>query len=258
MDEKTPIIKVRNLSNYLGDHWVHQNLDMTIYKNETYAIVGASGAGKTTILRNIIKLLKPTSGDIEVLGVDMLNAQAKDTTNIRRRWGILFQQAALFSSMTVLENVMFPLHEFTSLSKKLCTELAKLKIGLAGLPMKAANKLPGELSGGMKKRAALARAIALDPEILFLDEPTSGLDPKGSEAIDDLIIQLSRSLDLTTVLVTHDLDTMWCVADRVGFLGDKKMLAELPMKELVKNPHPLIQEYFSGKRGSVRNKYYEE
>ena len=258
MTEKTPIITIRNLSNYLGEHWVHQNLDMTVYKNETYAIVGASGAGKTTILRNIIKLLKPTSGEIEVLGVDMLGAKPKETLQVRRRWGILFQQSALFSSMTVLENVMFPLLEFTSLSKKLCTELAKMKIGLTGLPISAANKLPGELSGGMKKRAALARAIALDPEILFLDEPTSGLDPQGSEAIDDLIVQLCHSLELTTVLVTHDLDTMWCVADRVGFVGEKKMLAELPMKELVKNPHPMIQAYFSGKRGKVRNKYYEE
>jgi len=257
MTDRKPIIEIRNLCNYLGGNWVNKDLNMTVYQHETYALVGASGSGKTTILRSIIKLLTPTSGNINVLGIDILNAKHADTVEVRKRWGILFQQAALFSSMTVLENVLFPLREFTTLSKKLCVELAKMKIGLTGLPMSAANKLPGELSGGMKKRAALARAIALDPEILFLDEPTSGLDPQGAEAIDDLLHQLCESLGLTTVIVTHDLDTMWSVADRVGFVGEGKVLAELPMKELIKSTNPTIQKYFSGKRGKVRNEYYE-
>lgn len=250
---KEPIIEVRNLCNFLGGTWVHQGLNMTVYKNETYAIVGGSGSGKTTVLRNIIKLLPPTSGEIKVFGTDILNASQEIGIQIRQRWGILFQQSALFSSLTVLENILFPLQEFTTLSKKMCVELAKMKIALSGLPMDASDKLPGELSGGMKKRAALARAIALDPEILFLDEPTAGLDPKGAEGIDELVQNLSTALGLTIVIITHDLDTLWQVTDRVGFMGEGKMLAELPMKELVQHPHPIIQNYFSGARGKIRH-----
>ncbi len=250
---KEPIIEIRNLSNCLGGKWIHQGLNLTVYKNETYAIVGGSGSGKTTVLRNILKLLKPTSGEIKVFGTDILNAPAEETIQIRQRWGILFQQSALFSSLTVLENILFPLREFTTLSKKICIELARMKIAMSGLPLDAADKLPGELSGGMKKRAALARAIALDPEILFLDEPTAGLDPKGAEGIDELVQNLSKSLGLTIVIITHDLDTLWQVTDRVGFMGEGKMLAELPMPELVKHTNPIIQEYFSGARGKIRH-----
>ena len=246
------VVQIENLRNYLGGHWVHDGVNLHVKKGEIYAVVGGSGAGKTTILRSILMLQKPTSGTIKVFDVNLLEASLEENTNIRRRWGMLFQQGALFSSLTVLENVMFPLLEFTRLKKSLAHDIAMMKITMTGLPPEAGNKLPGELSGGMRKRAALSRALALDPELLFLDEPTSGLDPKGAEAFDKLVRNLRDSLNLTILMVTHDLDSLWDVADTVGFLGDGLMIAEQNMSDLINNKNPLIQDYFSGPRGQLR------
>lgn len=254
MDDQECLIEVNHLRNFLGGNWVHNDLSMRVYRGEIYAIVGGSGSGKTTLLRSILLLQKPVSGQIKVFGVDLLRARNQERIKLQRRWGVLFQQGALFSSLTVLENVLFPLKEFSTLSPQLMKEVAMMKIALTGLPEDAAYKLPGELSGGMRKRAALSRAIALDPELLFLDEPTSGLDPKGAEAFDELICGLKTALNLTIVMVSHDLDSLWDVTNRVAFLGEGKVLAEASMNELVKNTHPAIQNYFSGKRGELRIK----
>lgn len=254
MENQECIIEINHLRNFLGGNWVHNDLSLRVYRGEIYAIVGGSGSGKTTLLRSILMLQKPVSGQIKVFDVDLLKARGRERIKLQWRWGVLFQQGALFSSLTVLENVLFPLKEFTKLSPQLMKELAMMKIALTGLPEDAAYKLPGELSGGMRKRAALSRAIALDPELLFLDEPTSGLDPKGAEAFDDLILGLKKALNLTIVMVSHDLDSLWDIADRVAFLGEGKVLAEAPMQELVKNTNPIIQNYFKGKRGELRIK----
>jgi phospholipid/cholesterol/gamma-HCH transport system ATP-binding protein len=251
------IVEVKGLSNFLGGNWVHKDLNIKVFRGEIYAIVGGSGSGKTTLLRSILMLQKPNSGEVNVFGVNMFEASQKETLKVRRRWGMLFQHGALFSSLTVLENILFPLKEFTKLSTSLLNEIAMMKIAMTGLPEDAAFKLPGELSGGMLKRAALSRALALEPELLFLDEPTSGLDPQGAGEFDELIRGLKQALNLTIVMVSHDLDSLWEVSDRVAFLGEGRVLAEQPMSELVKNPDPIIQNYFSGPRGSLRIKAYQ-
>lgn len=248
MTMQQPTIQVTGLKNYLGNRWVHDGLNFEINENEIVAIIGASGCGKTTLLRSILMLNTQTAGDIEVFGINTLTASFEQRMLIRRRWGVMFQSAALFSSFTLLENVIFPMHELTNLSRQMKKELAQLKIELSGLEPDAALKYPSELSGGMKKRAALARAIAVDPELLFLDEPTAGLDPKSAGELDDLVLEMRENLGLTFVIVTHDLDTLWRVPDRVMFIGDGKVLALMPMQELVKQTHPLIRGYFSGPR----------
>lgn len=252
MNDSQDIIQVSHLKNYLGNQWVHKDVNFTVKKGEIFCIVGPSGCGKTTVLRSIVKLLTPTAGDINVLGTDIINSNEDELEHLRRYWGVLFQHAALFSSLNLLENVMFPLNEFTEFSKKIKTELALLKISMVGLPQSAAARMPSELSGGMKKRGALARAIALDPTILFLDEPTTGLDPQGAEALDDLVLHLRDNLGLTIVIVTHDLDTLWHIADRVCFLAEGETIATLPMDELLEFDHPIVQSYFSGPRGQLR------
>ncbi|MCH9769940.1 MAG: ATP-binding cassette domain-containing protein [Gammaproteobacteria bacterium] len=257
MSNQQPIITIENLKNYLGEHWVHNGVDLTIYKGEVLAIIGPSGCGKTTLIRSILMLQSYTSGLIKIFDVDLKHCDQQQAAAIRARWGVMFQNSALFSSLTVLENVMFPLQEMTDLPKKLCEEIALVKINLAGLELSAADKYPAELSGGMKKRAALARAIVLDPEIVFLDEPTSGLDPKSAGELDALVLHLRESLGLTFVMVTHDLDSLWQVPDRILFLGEGKALTVAPMKQLVQNQHPLIQAYFSGPRAEVRQRMGE-
>lgn len=243
------IIEVRHLKNYLGDQWVHEDVNFTINRGEIVAIVGGSGSGKTTILRSLLMLLIPTSGSIKIFDQELIGCDEKTATHIRRRFGMLFQHSALFSSLTLLENVMFPMDEFTHLPKSLKHDIALLKILLAGLPASAAVKYPSELSGGMQKRAALSRAIALDPELLFLDEPTAGLDPNSADAFDELLLHLRDNLGLTVVMVTHDLDSIWRVTDKVIFLGEGKVLAEKPIHEMIKDPNPLIQAFFNGPRG---------
>ena len=246
------IIEIDNLKNYLGGRWVHDGLNLTIHPKEIIAIIGASGCGKTTLLRTILMLRQASAGRIRVFGQDITQCSVKIADQVRSRWGVMFQSGALFSALTVMENITFVLHEFTTLSKARQEELALLKISLAGLEASAADKYPSELSGGMRKRAAVARAIALDPDLLFLDEPTAGLDPKSAGELDDLMLHLRDSLGLTLVMVTHDPDTLWRVPDRVVFIGEGKVLAAEPMAQLVHNQHPLIQAYFSGPRAGVR------
>jgi len=248
------IIQVRDLQTQLGGVFIHDKLDLDIKSGEIMAIIGDSGCGKTTLLQAILLLLTPKMGSIRIFDQEILKLNMRQETELKRRWGVMFQHSALFSSLSILENVAFPLKEFTNLPKKLINEIALLKLSMVGLPMSAANKWPSELSGGMQKRAAMARAIAMDPELLFLDEPTSGLDPQSAGAFDDLILHMRESLGLTVVLVTHDLDTIWHVPDRVAFIADKKVVANQPIAELVRFSHPSVQEYFSGLRAKARER----
>ncbi|HLB56853.1 MAG TPA: ATP-binding cassette domain-containing protein [Coxiellaceae bacterium] len=242
------IIQVEHLKNNLGGTWVHKDVTFSVKPQEIIAIIGGSGCGKTTLLRSILRLLIPTGGNVSVFGTDVVHASEKELLEVQKRWGVMFQGGALFSSLTVLENIMYLLDEYAALSHSSKIELAHLKIAMSGLEPDAAYKYPSELSGGMKKRAALARAIALDPELIFLDEPTAGLDPKSAGDLDDLMLDMRKNLGLTFVMVTHDLDTLWYVPDRVLFLGEGKVLADQPMEMLHKNTHPAIQSYFSGHR----------
>lgn len=242
------IIAVKDLKNILGEQVILDHLNLDIHKGEILAIVGGSGSGKTTLLRSILKLIPATSGSIHIFGKDILHCDTETFHSVQHRWGVLFQHSALFSALTVLENVQFPLRTFTDLPKYAQKEIAMLKIAMSGLPPEAASKYPAELSGGMQKRAALARAIAMDPELLFLDEPTSGLDPQSAGAFDDLILDLREGLGLTVVMVTHDIDSLAHIADRVAFLGQGKVLAVKPLKELMQENNKLIQAYFSGPR----------
>ncbi|MDR3477567.1 MAG: ATP-binding cassette domain-containing protein [Gammaproteobacteria bacterium] len=257
MTTNDTIIEVKNLKTQLGGAWIHKDVNLEVKRGEILAIVGGSGSGKTTLLREILMLLKPTAGTIRVFDVEMTTASSSVLLKVQRRWGVLFQQNALFSSLTLLENVAFPLREHTQLDEATIQKLALLKIELAGLPRGAATKFPSELSGGMQKRAGLARAIVLDPELLFLDEPSAGLDPDSAGALDELILDLQATLGLTIIMVTHDLDSLWKVSNRVAFLGEGKVLAVEPMKELVKNPNKLIKAFFNGPRGRVAEQQYE-
>ena len=240
-----PIIEIKGLKNYLGGEWVHSDVNLTVNKGEILAIIGGSGSGKTTILRSLLMLQKPTAGSIKIFGENISTLSAHETDRLRRRWGMMFQHSALFSAMTVLENIVFPMIEFTQLDKKFTHELAMLKIKLVGLPKEAAGKYPAELSGGMQRRAAAARAIAMDPELLFLDEPTTGLDPHSARQFDDLILFLRDTLQLTIVMVSHDFESLKKTSDRIAFVGGGKILSIEPIAELMKNSDPLIADYFS-------------
>lgn len=239
------MIEIKNMKNYLGGQWVHSDVNLTVEKGEILAIIGGSGSGKTTVLRSLLMLLKPTSGSVKVFGEEIYELDSHEAFMLRRRWGMLFQHSALFSAMNVLENVMFPMREFTELDEEFMQQLALLKIALVGLPIDAAGKYPAELSGGMQRRAAAARAIAMDPELLFLDEPTTGLDPRSARLFDDLVVFLRNSLNLTIVMVSHDIESLKRATDRVAFIGDGKILSVEPIQDLMKNKHPLIAEYFS-------------
>jgi len=252
-----PIIEIKGLSTYLGGHWVNKDLDLTVQQGEVMGIVGGSGAGKTTVLREMLWLQKPNSGSIKVFGTEITTASSRALLALQRRWGVLFQSNALFSSLTVLENVAFPLKEHTSLDHETINELALLKILMVGLPADAAIKYPAELSGGMQKRAAFARAIVLDPELIFLDEPSAGLDPNSAEGIDDLILNLQGTMGLTVVIITHDMDSLWRVTNRVAFLGEGRVLCVEPMAKLCVNPHPEIKQFFSGPRGRAIKGTYQ-
>lgn len=241
----TNLIEVKDLKNYIGGQWVHKDLNLSIRKGEILAIIGGSGSGKTTLLRCILMLLKPTSGTIHVFNEDISRLNDHEALAIRRRWGMLFQHSALFSSMTVLENIMFPMREFTTLGKTFMNALAMIKLALTGLPNEAALKYPSELSGGMQRRAATARAIAMDPELLFLDEPTTGLDPVGARQFDELVVFLRDALNLTIVMVSHDVESLKRCTDRVAFIGEGKILSVEPFDKLRQNKHPLIADYFS-------------
>lgn len=251
------ILEIEGLVTRFGEQTVHDNLDLRIEQCEIVAIVGGSGAGKTTLLREMIMLQRPAAGAIRLFGQNILDASEAHEAALRRRFGVLFQQGALFSALTVKENVMVPLREHSAIGPRLMSELADLKIALAGLPPAAANKYPRELSGGMIKRAALARALALDPDLLFLDEPSAGLDPISAGALDDLILQLRDALGLTVVMVTHDMDSLWRVTDRVAFLGEKRVLAFAPMEQLVAEPHAQIHDYFQGPRARAAAQFQQ-
>jgi phospholipid/cholesterol/gamma-HCH transport system ATP-binding protein len=247
-DKDLPI-KVEGLVSQFGDHVVHDGLDLEVRPGEILGRVGGSGAGKSVLLNTLIGLKAPEGGRVMIFGHDLASASTADWEEIERSWGVLFQQGALFSNLTVLENVAAPLVEHTSLSIPTVNDIATLKIALVGLPPEAAALKPAELSGGMIKRASLARALALDPMLLFLDEPTSGLDPIGAAAFDELIAGLSASLNLTVFMITHDLDSLHAICDRVAVIADKKVVATGTIAELERSDHPWIKQYFLGPRG---------
>ncbi|GAB3334444.1 ABC transporter ATP-binding protein [Marilutibacter aestuarii] len=248
-DADTPIIQVKGLVNRFGKQVVHDGLDLSVRRGEILGVVGGSGTGKSVLMRSILGLRRPDEGEIEVLGIDALSDDATQRREIERRTGVLFQDGALFSSLTVGENVQVPLKEYhPHLPDSLLYELALLKVKLAGLPAEALEKLPAQLSGGMRKRAGLARALALDPPLLFLDEPTAGLDPIGAAAFDRLIQTLQQALGLTVFLITHDLDTLYAICDRVAVIADRKVLVNAPIEEVERFDHPWVQEYFHGPR----------
>ncbi|QHB70037.1 ABC transporter ATP-binding protein [Stenotrophomonas sp. 364] len=243
------VIRVRGLVNRFGAQLVHDGVDLDVRRGEILGVVGGSGTGKSVLMRSILGLREPDDGQIEVLGVDARSSDPASRLHIERNTGVLFQDGALFSSLTVGENVQVPLKEHhRELPERWHYELALLKVKLAGLPADAINKLPSQLSGGMRKRAGLARALALDPPLLFLDEPTAGLDPIGAAAFDRLIKTLQEALGLTVFLITHDLDTLYAICDRVAVLADKKVIANAPLHEIEQLDHPWIQEYFHGPR----------
>ena len=244
-----PVIRVRGLQNRFGDHEVHKDLNLDVRCGEILGVVGGSGTGKSVLMRSILGLQQPAAGTVEVFGkqVDHLdNTQAKD---LRRRWGVLFQDGALFSSLTVAENIEVPLREFYRLTPQLMDEIAGYKINMVGLPRHAGALLPSSLSGGMRKRAGMARALALDPQLLFLDEPTAGLDPISAAAFDELIRTLRDTMQLTVFLITHDLDTLHAICDRIAVIADGIVLTVGTIPELLAFDHPWVQEYFRGPRG---------
>jgi phospholipid/cholesterol/gamma-HCH transport system ATP-binding protein len=244
-----PII-VEGVTNRFGEQVVHENLSLKVRRGEILGVVGGSGSGKSVLMRSIIGLQVPSEGSIEVFGQPMIGVDPDENMGVRSRWGVLFQGGALFSTLTVGENVEVPLKQFyPELSPELLHEIAGYKVRLSGLPEGTASKYPSQLSGGMKKRAGLARALALDPELLFLDEPTAGLDPIGAAAFDKLTRELTDTLGLTVFLITHDLDTLFEICDRVAVLADRKVIAVGTIPELLATDHPWIQEYFNGPRG---------
>ena len=248
----TPAIRVRGLEVGFGEHLVMRGLDLDLWRGEVLGFVGASGAGKSVLTRTILGLQPKRAGVIEVDGRDLDQLPLAERRRVDRGWGVLFQQGALFSSLTVRQNIEAPMREHLDISPGLRTELAMLKLRLVGLPPDAADKLPSELSGGMIKRAALARALALDPGVLFLDEPTSGLDPISAGAFDELIATLQATLGLTVFMVTHDLDSLYAICDRVAVLGEGKVIAIGAIAELLQSQQPWIREYFHGPRGQGR------
>ncbi len=243
------VIEIEHLDTRFGANVVHRDVGFAVQRGEIFALVGASGCGKSTLLRETIVLQRPQSGSIRVFGREVVGMDDEQALPLRRRWGVMFERGALFSALTVSENVCMVLEEHADLSPALRAEVAAVKIALAGLPADAGPKYPSELSGGMRKRAALARAMALDPELLFLDEPTAGLDPLSASGIDELVRYLRDALGLTIMMVTHDLDLLWRTADRVAVLGEGRILGIGTMTELSKSDDALIREYFYGPRG---------
>jgi phospholipid/cholesterol/gamma-HCH transport system ATP-binding protein len=248
------VIEVRGLRNQFGAQVVHEALDLDVYRGEIVGVVGGSGSGKSVLMRSIIGLNRPAAGSIRLLGEDMMNIPDARRVEVETRCGVLFQNGALFSSLSVADNVMVPMREHHRLPSALMQRLAALKIALAGLPAEAGEKFPSQLSGGMVKRAALARALALDPDILFLDEPTAGLDPIGAAAFDQLILTLRESLGLTVFLITHDLDTLYTICDRVAVLSQKHVLIADTLDKVERCDDPWVRDYFQGPRGRAAEK----
>jgi phospholipid/cholesterol/gamma-HCH transport system ATP-binding protein len=248
-DVSAPVIEVSHVSTRFGASVVHKDVSLSIRQGEVFAIAGGNGCGKSTLLREILGLQRPSGGTIRILGVDSRQLEVTDGCLIHRRFGVMFQHGALFSSLTLAENVAVPLREHTDLNPRLIREIVAAKIAMVGLPPDSGVKFPNELSGGMRRRAALARAIVMDPELIFLDEPTAGLDPMIAAGFDDLVLSLKSLLGLTVVMVTHDLDSLWRIASRVAVLGNGKVLGVGTMQELSQSDDPVIKEYFHGPRG---------
>ena len=248
------VVEVSGLRSQFGERVIHDDLSLTVERGEVVGVVGGSGSGKTVLLNSIIGLKEPEGGTVKLFGYDRAELTKAEAADIERRTGILFQQGALFSSLSVIDNVASPLVEHTGLPKDVIRELAEMKIAMVGLKPESHHLKPAELSGGMRKRVGLARALALDPELLFLDEPTAGLDPIGAGAFDDLIRQLSDDLGLTVFMITHDLDTLYAITDKVAVVADKRIVAKATVKELEQSDHPWIREYFLGPRGRAVRK----
>ena len=243
------VISIKGLATRFGEHVVHSGIDLEVRRAEIFALIGGSGSGKSTLLREMILLQRPNEGSIRVLGVDLAHLGDDDALALRQRWGVMFQHGGLFGSLTVTENIGLPLREHTALADPLIDEIAAWKLGMAGLTPEAGAQYPAELSGGMRKRASLARAMALDPELLFLDEPTAGLDPQSAGGVDQLVLKLRELFGLTIVMITHDLDLLWQVADRVAVLAKGKVQGIGTMAELSGQDHPDIRPFFEGARG---------
>ncbi|WP_297803169.1 ATP-binding cassette domain-containing protein [uncultured Brevundimonas sp.] len=252
--ETDTVIEVRGLLSQFGDRVIHQDLDLTVKRGEIVGVVGGSGTGKTVLLNSIIGLKQPEGGSISLFGYERGSMTEAEAAEMEQRTGVLFQQGALFSALNVMENVSAPLIEHTRLSRDVIRELTEMKVAMVGLKPEALYLKPSELSGGMKKRVGLARALALDPELIFLDEPTAGLDPIGAAAFDQLILELSRDLGLTVFMITHDLDSLYTICDQVAVLADKHVVAKAPVAELEQSDHPWIKEYFLGPRGRAASK----
>lgn len=244
-----PVIEVAHVATRFGQAVVHRDVSLTVLRGEVFAIAGGNGCGKSTLLREIVGLLTPSSGSIRIFGLDSRSLEEYDGRPVHRRFGVMFQHGALFSSLTLAENVAVPLREHTALSPRLIRDIVVAKIAMVGLPPDSASRYPNELSGGMRRRAALARAIVMDPELLFLDEPTAGLDPIIAAGFDDLVLSLKSLLGLTVVMVTHDLDSLWRITSRVAVLGNGTVLGVGTMQELSQSEDPVIREYFHGPRG---------
>jgi phospholipid/cholesterol/gamma-HCH transport system ATP-binding protein len=248
-----PVIRIRDLVVAFGARNVLDHVSVDVHRGEIFGFVGGSGSGKSVLLRTIIGLVPSREGSVDVLGTRLTEATDAHRRSIERRWGILFQQGALFSSLSVLQNIQFPMREFLDLSPRLLDEMARVKLEMVGLKSGDHDKLPSELSGGMIKRVALARALAMDPELVFLDEPTSGLDPISAGDFDSLIKTLQQTLGLTVFMITHDLQSLYTVCDRVGVLADGKVVASGPVEDIIQSPHPWVQAYFRGRRGAALN-----
>lgn len=257
-DPVEPIIRVQGLKTQFGDQVVHQDLNLEVRRGEILGIVGGSGTGKSVLLRTIIGLNRPTAGRIEVFGQDLGKIAPAQRLALEQRWGVLFQDGALFSSLTVAQNIEVPMKEHLGMPARLRDEIAALKIAMVGLPPEAGSKYPSELSGGMRKRAGLARSLALDPDLIFLDEPTAGLDPIGASNFDQLIRRLQINLGLTVFMVTHDLDSLNAICDRIAVLAEKRVLVIGPMADMLRHEHPWLREYFHGPRARAARPQIEE
>ena len=249
IDTSTPVVEARGVEVGFGDVTILEDLDLDVYRGEILGFVGGSGTGKSVLMRAILGLTPKRRGTIKVFGKDLDRLGDAGRVELERRWGVLFQMGALFSSLTVKENIQVPMREHYNVSRRLMDDLALVKLEMVGLPRDAADKMPSELSGGMVKRASLARSLALDPELLFLDEPTSGLDPIGAAAFDELIGKLRDTLGLTVYMVTHDLDSLYSVCDRIAVLAEKRVLVAGDLTEMLNNEHPWVRSYFHGERG---------